>query len=105
MRVTRTVAFVVAFALVAQTQAADKRPMTLDDFFAVKRVAAPQISPDGKHVAYQVTEVDLAKNKTHTSLWVTTTDGKGTPKQLTPSLRKTSSTSSGEPCCPRPALT
>ena len=83
MRVPRTLAF-FAFILVAQTQAADKRPMTLDDFFAVKRVAAPQISPDGKHVAYQVTEVDLAKNKTHTALWVTTTDGKGAPKQLTP---------------------
>ena len=56
--------------------------MTMEDFFAVKRVAAPQISPDGKHVVYQVTEVDLAKNKTFTALWITTTDGKGTPKLL-----------------------
>jgi len=62
--------------------AAEKRPMKLDDLFAMKRVAAPQISPDGKHVAYQVTTVDLEKNKSSTSLWIAATDGKTTPKQL-----------------------
>ena len=31
------------------------RPMTLDDLFRFKRVADPQISPDGKLVAYVVT--------------------------------------------------
>jgi dipeptidyl aminopeptidase/acylaminoacyl peptidase len=82
MRVLRSTALLVALTLTSSLTAADKRPMTLDDFFAVKRVAAPQISPDGKHVVYQVTEVDLAKNKTHTALWVTATDGKGTPKRL-----------------------
>jgi hypothetical protein len=68
MRVARMAAFVAVFAFVSQLPAADKRPMTMADFFAVKRVAAPQISPDGKHVVYQVTEVDLAKNKTFTAL-------------------------------------
>jgi dipeptidyl aminopeptidase/acylaminoacyl peptidase len=62
--------------------AADKQPMKLDDLFAMKRVAAPQISPDGKHVAYQVTAVDLEKNKSTTSLWIAATDGKTPPKQL-----------------------
>jgi dipeptidyl aminopeptidase/acylaminoacyl peptidase len=72
----------VLLALAPALHAADKRPMTMDDFFAVKRVAAPQISPDGKHVVYQVTEVNLKENKTATALWITTTDGKGTPKKL-----------------------
>ncbi|MBM3978984.1 MAG: S9 family peptidase [Planctomycetes bacterium] len=76
------VAVVALLLLASQLSAADKRPMTLDDFFAVKRVANPQISPDGKHVVYQVTEVNLKENKTATALWVTTTDGKGTPKKL-----------------------
>src|SRR5829696_6059806 len=84
MHILHSTALLVALTFASPLWAADKRPMTTDDFFAVKRVAAPQISPDGKHVAYQVTEVDLAKNKTHTALWVTTTDGKGAPKQLTP---------------------
>lgn len=66
--------------------AADKRPMTVDDLFKFKRVADPQISPDGKHVVYQVTEItDPANNKKHTHLWLTTTDGKSTPRQLTSS--------------------
>ncbi len=63
--------------------AADRRPMKLDDLFAFKRVAAPQISPDGKHVVYQVTTVSLAENTSSTALWVAATDGKTPPRQLT----------------------
>jgi dipeptidyl aminopeptidase/acylaminoacyl peptidase len=77
---------VLVFAL--QLPAADKRPMALNDLFAVKRVAAPQISPDGTHVVYQVTTVALEKNKTFTALWIAPTDGKGEPKQLTPKDRQ-----------------
>jgi dipeptidyl aminopeptidase/acylaminoacyl peptidase len=62
--------------------AADKRPMKVDDLFAFKRVADPQISPDGKLVAYSITTVDLSANKTSTSLWLAPTD-KGEPRQLT----------------------
>src|SRR5262245_33953359 len=83
MRIVPSTAIVVVLAFASQLSAADKRPMTLEDFFAIKRVAAPQISPDGKHVVYQITEVNLEKNKTNSALWVTTTDGKGTPKQIT----------------------
>ncbi|HZT81748.1 MAG TPA: hypothetical protein VFA26_16095, partial [Gemmataceae bacterium] len=39
-----------------------KRPMTVDDLFKFKRVSDPQISPDGKWVAYVVGTVDLEKN-------------------------------------------
>jgi dipeptidyl aminopeptidase/acylaminoacyl peptidase len=63
--------------------AADKRPMKLDDLFAFQRVAAPQISPDGKHVVYQVTTVSLEENTSSTALWVVATDGKTPPRQLT----------------------
>src|SRR5262249_13898297 len=84
MRITRLAALVAILALTSALQAADKRPITLTDFFAVKRVAAPQISPDGKHVVYQVTSVDLEKNTSSTALWVAATDGKNTPKQLSP---------------------
>ncbi|MEO2091226.1 MAG: S9 family peptidase [Gemmataceae bacterium] len=70
----------------AQAQAADagkKRPMQIDDLFKFKRVADPQISPDGKHVVYQVTTVDLDGNKSSTALYLAATDGKTPPKQLT----------------------
>lgn len=57
--------------------------MKVDDLFAFKRVAAPQISPDGKWVVYQLATVDLEKNKSSTALWVAATDGKTPPKALT----------------------
>ncbi|MDY3555090.1 S9 family peptidase [Gemmata sp. JC717] len=63
--------------------AADKRPMKVQDLFAFKRVASPQISPDGKAVVYQVTTVDLGANKSSTALWLAPTDGKTEPKQIT----------------------
>ncbi len=60
--------------------------MTVDDLLAMKRVADPQISPDGKSVVYQVTEItDVAKNQKHTHLWLAATDGKTPPRQLTSS--------------------
>jgi dipeptidyl aminopeptidase/acylaminoacyl peptidase len=67
----------------ARLTAADKRPMKLDDLFAFQRVAAPQISPDGKHVVYQVTTVNLAENTSSTALWVVASDGRTPPRQLT----------------------
>jgi len=45
-----------------------KRPITIDDFFKMKTVRNPQISPDGKWVAYTVSETDLKKtNRKHAS--------------------------------------
>jgi dipeptidyl aminopeptidase/acylaminoacyl peptidase len=66
---------------------ADKRPMKFEDLAAFQRVADPQISPDGKHVAYQVTTVDLAGNKTSTNLWVAATDRMSPPRRLTTSTK------------------
>src|SRR5262249_40164497 len=59
------------------------RPMKVDDMFAFKRVGAPQISPDGTSVVYQVGTVSLEDNKTTTALWLAPTDGKAAPKQIT----------------------
>jgi dipeptidyl aminopeptidase/acylaminoacyl peptidase len=63
--------------------AADKRPMQIEDLFKFKRVAEPQVSPDGKLVVYQVGSVNLADNKTTTDLWIAGTDGKTPLRQLT----------------------
>ncbi|MCU0702817.1 MAG: S9 family peptidase [Fimbriiglobus sp.] len=72
------------FTMTTDSPAADKkRPMQIDDLFKFKRVADPQISPDGKHVVYQVTTVDLDGNKSSTALYLAATDGKTPPKQLT----------------------
>ena len=82
----RLARFVTCLFLVlapAVVGAEGKRPMKLDDLFRFLRVSDPQISPDGKHVVYQVTTVSLEQNKSSTSLWLAATDGKTPPRQLT----------------------
>ena len=46
------------------------RPLEVDDFFRIKQVADPQISPDGAWVAYLVTETNLDDDKRETRLWM-----------------------------------
>ena len=79
----------VCLFLAAPVVAADaKRPMKVDDLFRFKRVSDPQISPDGKTVAYVVGEVDLAGNKSSSSIWLAASDGKTPPRQLTNTTKK-----------------
>ena len=63
------------------------RPMTIEDLFKFKRVSDPQMSPDGKLVAYVVTSVDLAANSTSSTIWLSPT-GVGAPQQLTNTTKK-----------------
>src|SRR5437660_12608619 len=42
---------------------AQKRAITIDDYLALKSVGNPQLSPDGKWVAYTVTEQSLKDNR------------------------------------------
>ncbi|HTK81044.1 MAG TPA: S9 family peptidase [Bacteroidota bacterium] len=69
-------------SLLAQT----KRPIELEDMFHIKRVTDPQLSPDGKWVAYVVTVVDKAANRTNSDIWIVSSNG-GAPRQLTNSPR------------------
>ncbi|MGB7622651.1 MAG: S9 family peptidase [Terriglobia bacterium] len=65
---------------------AEKHPLTFDDLMKVQRVADPQISPDGKWVAYSVTVVDKEKNTKKADIWVVPTAG-GRALQLTRSQK------------------
>ncbi len=58
-------------------------PMPLNGLFELVRLADPQLSPDGKRVVYQVTQItDAAKNQKSTQLWLANSDGSGS-RQLT----------------------
>ena len=59
-----------------------KHAITYDDLAKVQRVSEPQLSPDGKLIAYVVGTVDLAANKTVKHLWLVSAEG-GEPRQLT----------------------
>ena len=52
-----------------------QRNLTIDDFFKIKRVRDPQISPEGKWVAYTVKDVDLKEDKSETHIWMVPTSG------------------------------
>ncbi|MES2683839.1 MAG: S9 family peptidase [Pseudomonadota bacterium] len=60
-----------AAALPSSAAEAARRPITAQDLWAVKRVGAPSLSPDGKRVVYNVQEWSIDKNKATASLWLT----------------------------------
>jgi dipeptidyl aminopeptidase/acylaminoacyl peptidase len=76
-----------AVAAPAAALAEGRRPMKIDDLFRFRRLSEPQVSPDGKLVAYVVATADLAANKTASSIWLLPADG-GAPRQLTNSGKK-----------------
>ncbi|HJT66259.1 MAG TPA: S9 family peptidase [Pyrinomonadaceae bacterium] len=59
-------------ALVAQTA---RHPMRLDDLARFRNVGDPQVSPDGKFVAYVVSSVDVKEDKSTSHIWMTGIDG------------------------------
>jgi dipeptidyl aminopeptidase/acylaminoacyl peptidase len=56
-------------------QAPAKRPLTADDVYRILEVGDPQVSPDGKWVAYTVTAMDREADKMRTAVWVVDADG------------------------------
>src|ERR1019366_4482638 len=75
--------FGVAVILLAACSAARaKHPIVFEDLARVQRISDPQVSPDGKWIAYVVGVVDLEANKTNTHIWICSVDG-GEVRQLT----------------------
>jgi len=70
------VALALGFGQVAlSAQQPAKRPVMIDDFARLKSVGDPQLSPDGRWVAYTVSTIDLEKDKRDTDLWMVGWDG------------------------------
>ena len=59
-------------------------PFTVDDLVLLKRISDPQLSPDGRQVAFVQRETDMDANKGRTSLWLLElTPGTAAPRRLT----------------------
>jgi len=58
----------------ATAQSPAKRPLRAGDIYQLRGVNDPQLSPDGAWVAYSVTAVDSAKDKSDTDIWMTSWD-------------------------------
>jgi len=82
MQSPRVIVLLLTLALAATVTAADKRPLTPQDLWAVKRLGSPALSPDGKTVVFTVQEWSIEKNKSTSSLWLVDTAG-GVPRRLT----------------------
>lgn len=65
----------------------NRHPITFDDLIGFGRVADPQVSPDGKWIAYSVTRYDKAKNAGNSDIWVIPASG-GDARQLTQSEKR-----------------
>src|SRR5712671_834035 len=61
---------------------AQERRFTIDDLLKVRRVSDPQLSPKGDLVAFTITDVDQATNKSTTQVYVVPIAG-GATRQLT----------------------
>jgi dipeptidyl aminopeptidase/acylaminoacyl peptidase len=72
----------VVIILVTCGLALAKRPITFDDLVKMQRVSDPQVSSDGRWIAYVQGTVDLEANKTIRHIWLVPTEG-GEPRQLT----------------------
>src|SRR5882762_4996961 len=52
-----------------------KHPITFDDMIKLHRIAEPQVSPDGKWVAYTVATPDMEANRNASNIWMVSTSG------------------------------
>jgi dipeptidyl aminopeptidase/acylaminoacyl peptidase len=60
------------------------QPFTIEDLLHVRRIADPQVSPDGHYVAFTVTEIDVQADASHNSVWLLDLTSSGEPRRLTP---------------------
>ena len=68
------VAALVAFVMPAP--AAERTALQPMDLFAIQAASDPQMSPDGKRIAYVRIRADVVQDEWSTSLWVTDADGR-----------------------------
>ncbi|HVH08659.1 MAG TPA: S9 family peptidase [Gemmatimonadales bacterium] len=54
----------------ARGLAAQRRVLTIEDYLAIPSVGDPQLSPDGKWVAYTVTRASLKENRGISRIWL-----------------------------------
>ena len=85
MKLSSRLAVLFAFAvpLVAQEPSPKSpRPITIDDYFQIRDVAQPELSPDGQWIAYSVRTRMLKEDKNDQRLWMISTHG-GDPIPVT----------------------
>jgi dipeptidyl aminopeptidase/acylaminoacyl peptidase len=70
---------------------AQLRGVTPEDYYSFEFLSDPNISPDGKFVAYVVTKIDRNQNRRNSSIWMVAADGSRPPWQFTTSPQSANS--------------
>ena len=68
-------------------RAADKKPLTPGDIWRLKAVGEPQLSSDGKWIAYTLSATDFDKNSRNSDIWLVAAEG-GEPRRMTTSEKR-----------------
>jgi dipeptidyl aminopeptidase/acylaminoacyl peptidase len=76
LRLRLILPFAIAFSAFAQ-----KAPFDADALWKLARVSDPQVSPDGKKIAFSVTQPDASLNKKFNRVYVMPIEG-GAPKEI-----------------------
>jgi Tol biopolymer transport system component len=87
-RVAWSIAAALLLSLAVVSPSAQSSSPTLDDLLNLKRVGSPNISPDGRSVAYTLRETNWDDNEFETEIWIASAGAE--PRQIT-SGRKSSS--------------
>ena len=90
IRILSGLVIVIASAGIAAAQGG-KRPLSLDDLGKLKEVRDPQCAPDGKSVAFVVSQIDVKEDKPGSGhIWTVGIDGQN-ERQITSSTESESS--------------
>lgn len=82
LRIGLVTAIAIQLCATLLAQEAAKHPIMFDDMIKMHRVNEPQLSPDGKWVAYTVSTPDMDANRNASNIWLVPTTG-GPASQLT----------------------
>jgi dipeptidyl aminopeptidase/acylaminoacyl peptidase len=62
-------------AVLAKQSSGGLRPITIDDYFQIRRVSDPQLSPDAQFATYTVETALLKEDKNEDRIWMVSTKG------------------------------
>jgi len=77
-----SILFFLMISIAVPVSSAEKRIMTVEDMWAMKRISGVQLSPDGKWLVYSQTEYSMEENASQSDIWMISTGG-GSPRQMT----------------------
>ena len=78
---------IAACLLLTAATAPAQRPITFDDMAAIRRIGAPQVSPDGRWVAYDASTPDLPANYRHSAIYLVPAAG-GESRRITDGVKQ-----------------